>query len=79
VKKNDELPWNLRDHALFIAYAPADKPRYALSILLEHGAVASHPHVQMARDILLFAQQRDPVNMTAAYPINAADNGGARL
>jgi len=79
VKKNDELPWNLRDHALFIAYAPADKPRYALSILLEHGAVTSHPHVQMARDILLFAQQRDPVNMTAAYPINAADNGGARL
>ena len=60
VKKNDELPWNLRDHAHFIAYAPADKPRYALSILLEHGAVTSHPHVQMARDILLFTQQRDP-------------------
>jgi penicillin-binding protein 2 len=77
VKKNDELPWNLRDHALFIAYAPADKPRYALSILLEHGAVTSHPHVQMARDILLFTQQRDPVNMPAAYPVNAADNGGA--
>jgi penicillin-binding protein 2 len=79
VKKNDELPWNLRDHALFIAYAPADKPRYALSILLEHGAVVSHPHVQMARDILLFTQQRDPANMTPGYPINAADNGGARL
>jgi penicillin-binding protein 2 len=79
VKKNDELPWNLRDHALFIAYAPADKPRYALSILLEHGAVTSHPHVQMARDILLFAQQRDPVNMPANYPINAADNGGAHI
>jgi penicillin-binding protein 2 len=79
VKKNDELPWNLRDHALFIAYAPADKPRYALSILLEHGAVVSHPHVQMARDILLFTQQRDPVNMPPGYPINAADNGGARL
>ncbi len=79
VKKNDELPWNLRDHAHFIAYAPADKPRYALSILLEHGAVTSHPHVQMARDILLFTQQRDPANMTAGYPVNAADNGGARL
>jgi penicillin-binding protein 2 len=79
VKKNDELPWNLRDHALFIAYAPADKPRYALSILLEHGAVTSHPHVQMARDILLFTQQRDPVNMPAAYPVNAADNGGSPI
>ena len=79
VKKNDELPWNLRDHALFIAYAPADKPRYAQSILLEHGAVTSHPHVQMARDILLFTQQRDPVNMPAAYPVNAADNGGSPI
>ena len=79
VKKNDELPWNLRDHALFIAYAPADKPRYALSILLEHGAVTSHHHVQMARDILLFTQQRDPVNMPAAYPVNAADNGGSPI
>jgi hypothetical protein len=33
----------------------------------------------MARDILLFTQQRDPANMTAGYPVNAADNGGARL
>ncbi len=65
---NSQLPWNLREHALFIAYAPADNPRYALSIIIEHGAVPAHPHVQMARDILLFAQQRDPLKLPTAYP-----------
>ncbi len=72
VKSNGSLPWNLRDHALFIAYAPVAAPRYALSIIMEHGATAAHPHVQMARDILRFAQQRDPLKMRAAYPLTAA-------
>ena len=78
VIKNDKLPWKLRDHALFIAYAPVSAPRYAAAILQEHGATVSHPHVQMVRDILLFAQQRDPLKLTPAYPVNAADlNRGA--
>jgi penicillin-binding protein 2 len=72
VKKNENLPWNLRDHAWFIAFAPASAPRYALSILMEHGAVGAHPHVQMARDILTFAQSRDPLKMPTAYPVKAA-------
>ena len=29
VTKNDSLPWKLRDHALFIAFAPVANPRYA--------------------------------------------------
>jgi penicillin-binding protein 2 len=73
VKKNESLPWNLRDHALFIAYAPADRPRYACVVMIEHGAVGAHPQVQMARDILLFAQQRDPAKMPVAYPVHAAE------
>jgi penicillin-binding protein 2 len=78
VRKNESLPWNLRDHALYFAYAPAESPRYACMVLMEHGAVGAHPHVQMARDILLFAQQRDPVRMPTAYPVRSArdDHGG---
>jgi len=72
VKKNESLPWKLRDHALFIAFAPVAQPRYACAIIQEHGAVASHPHVQMVRDILLFTQQRDPVKLPTAYPLGAA-------
>jgi penicillin-binding protein 2 len=72
VRKNESLPWNLRDHALYYAFAPVIEPRYACMVLLEHGAIGPHPHVQMTRDILLFAQQRDPVKLPTAYPIHAA-------
>ena len=68
---NHNLAWKLRDHALFIGYAPIEKPRYALSIIIEHGAVG-HPHVEMARDILTFAQKRDIVARPTAYPLNSA-------
>jgi penicillin-binding protein 2 len=72
VKKNESLPWNLRDHAWYFAYAPAIQPRYACAVMIEHGAVGAHPQVQMARDILLFAQKRDPSRMKPAYPVRAA-------
>ena len=72
VKKNESLPWKLRDHALFIAFAPAAAPRYAAAIVMEHGAVGAHPHVQMVRDILLFAQQRGVLGLRTAYPVSAA-------
>ncbi len=72
VRKNQTLPWKLRDHALFIAYAPADQPRYACAVIVEHGALPEHPQVQMARDILLYAQVRDPLRRPTAYPVRAA-------
>ena len=42
------------------------------AIVMEHGAVGAHPHVQMVRDILLFAQQRDVLGLRTAYPVSAA-------
>ena len=73
VKSNESLPWKLRDHLLFVAYAPVDKPRYACAVVMEHGSgIAGHPQVQMARDILLFAQKRDPLKMQTRYPVRAA-------
>jgi penicillin-binding protein 2 len=73
VRTNESLPWALRDHALFVAYAPLEKPRYACSVLIEHGAVVAHPNVQVARDALLFAQQRDILGRVPAYPVKSAD------
>ncbi|HEX3429519.1 MAG TPA: penicillin-binding protein 2 [Rhizomicrobium sp.] len=72
VTKNEKLPWKLRDHALFVAYAPVAAPRYACSVVIEHGRIGQHPDVQMARDILLYVQQRDPVKRSASWPVNAA-------
>jgi penicillin-binding protein 2 len=66
--KNENLEWKMRDHALFIGYAPVIDPKYAIVSIIEHGAVGAHPHVANARDIMLLCQQRDPSRMPAAYP-----------
>ncbi|MDO5705025.1 MAG: penicillin-binding transpeptidase domain-containing protein, partial [Paracoccus sp. (in: a-proteobacteria)] len=55
VIRNDQLPWNRRDHALFVCYAPYDSPRYAVSCVVEHGGGGSAVAAPIARDILLFA------------------------
>jgi penicillin-binding protein 2 len=74
-----ELPWNQREHALFIGYAPVDNPRYALSVVIEHGGNArTEPQVQVARDILLFAQQRAVAQLPTSYPLKAADAAQGR-
>jgi len=72
IRSEASLPWDLREHGLFIAYAPVGVPRYACSVIVEHGATG-HPQVDMARNILLYAQQRDPVKLPVAYPIHAAE------
>jgi len=66
--KNGSLDWKLRDHALFIGYAPVIDPKYAIVSIIEHGATPAHPHVSMARDVMLFCQQRDPSRLPTAYP-----------
>jgi penicillin-binding protein 2 len=55
VTKNEQLPWNRRDHALFVCYAPYDKPRYAVAQIVEHGGGGSAVAAPIARDILLYA------------------------
>ena len=56
VTKNAALDWKLRDHGLFIAFAPVAQPKYACACIVEHGA-DGHPQVLMARDILLFTPE----------------------
>jgi len=77
--KNSALDWKLRDHALFIGYAPVINPKYAIVSIIEHGAVPAHPHVASARDVMLLCQQRDPARMPDAYPLpNSASLTPAR-
>ncbi len=45
-----QLPWKLRDHATFIAFAPIEKPRFALAIVIEHAS--SSKASKLARKIL---------------------------
>ncbi|GAA4009957.1 penicillin-binding protein 2 [Sphingomonas humi] len=52
--------WKLRDHALFIAFAPADKPRYAIGCIIEHGGFGAASAAPIVRDTMtyLFDQQK---------------------
>lgn len=75
VKKNEDLPWRERDHALFVAFAPLHAPRYACSVLVEHGGGGSTVAGPIARDILLECQKRDPGRATVA---NIPTSGGVQ-
>ncbi|MFK7837662.1 MAG: penicillin-binding protein 2 [Sulfitobacter sp.] len=55
VTRNADLPWERRDHALFVAFAPYDKPRYAVATLVEHGGGGSTAAAPIARDVMLQA------------------------
>lgn len=59
VRKNKELPWEQRDHSLFVGYAPLNAPRYVVSVVIEHGGGGSKIAAPMARDILYEAQIRN--------------------
>jgi penicillin-binding protein 2 len=67
VTQNADLPWNRRDHALFVAYAPVDNPRFACSVIVEHGGGGSTAAAPIARDIMLYAQF-GAVPPLSAYP-----------
>ncbi len=61
VLKNDQLPFKLRDHALFVCFAPADNPRYAAAIVLEHNGhtVRNLDTPLIGRDIMTYLFDRD--------------------
>jgi penicillin-binding protein 2 len=58
--KSDNLPWEFRPHALFVAYAPYDAPRFALSLVVEHGNAGAQAAAPIARQIMMDTLQRDP-------------------
>ncbi|WP_419175636.1 penicillin-binding protein 2 [Desulfosediminicola sp.] len=50
--KDDDIPYNYRDHALFTCYAPADDPEIALTVIVEHGLGGSSTAAPIAKVVL---------------------------
>ncbi|MSO65314.1 MAG: penicillin-binding protein 2 [Alphaproteobacteria bacterium] len=79
--KNEDLPWEERDHALFVAYAPVQEPRYAISVVIEHGGSGSAMAAPVARDVIREARRlelRRRANgvRTAGLPPRVPGEGG---
>jgi penicillin-binding protein 2 len=53
-ERGHQSNWALRDHALFIAFAPADKPRYALGCIIEHGGFGASAAAPIVRDTMTY-------------------------
>ena len=49
--KLDQIPYFQRDHAWYVAFGPYKNPRYALSILVEHGGSGSKAAAPMAKKL----------------------------
>src|SRR3546814_443537 len=79
VLNNAALPFKLRDHALFISFAPSDNPRYALAIVLEHNAhlIRNLDAPAIARDVFtyLFDRPRAITALDAAEKTWGGDIG----
>lgn len=69
VTSNADLPWERRDHALFVSFAPVDNPRFAVAMIVEHGGGGSTAAAPIARDIMLQALY-DGEPPLSAYPSN---------
>lgn len=58
--KRKDRPREERDHALFVAYAPHDRPRYAVAVIIEHGESGAKAAAPVARDIMVEALRLQP-------------------
>jgi len=59
--KTIDIPYNNRDHALYIAFGPYKKPRYALSVVIEHGGSGSIAAAPIAKKLFKLILDRHEV------------------
>ena len=57
--KQNEIDYKQRDHALFIAFAPVSNPKYAISVIVEHGGSGSSAAAPVAQKIIKKVIERD--------------------
>ena len=62
--KTFEIPYEQRDHALYVAFGPYKAPRYALSILIEHGGNGSTTAAPMAKKLFKLIIDRHSIRQS---------------
>ena len=59
--KIEQIPYEERDHALYIAYGPYKNPRYAVSIIIEHGGSGSSAAAPIAKKLFKLVIDRHEI------------------
>ncbi len=59
--KIEDIPYKDRDHSVFIAYAPYENPRYAISVLIEHGGSGSLIAAPIAKKLIKLILDRHEI------------------
>ncbi len=59
ILRDEQLPWRLRNHALFMGFTPVDNPYYAVAVIVEHGSSGSGVAAPIASKILQTALKLD--------------------
>ena len=54
--RKKEVEWKKRDHALFVGYMPVENPRYAVSVVIEHGGSGASTAAPIAKEIFQFTK-----------------------
>ena len=62
--KTFEIPYEERDHALYVAYGPYKNPRYALSVIVEHGGSGSATAAPMAKKLFKLIIDRHKIRQS---------------
>ncbi|MEE2692884.1 MAG: penicillin-binding protein 2 [Pseudomonadota bacterium] len=75
--KPEDLPWKRRDHALFVCFAPFDNPRYACSVVVEHGIGGARMAGPKAREIMRAVLSKNPSALPAYDPRKIAADADA--
>ena len=68
LRRQEDLPYEWRHHALFVGFAPVENPVYALAVIIEHGGGGSAAAAPVARDVMLETLARDPARRTTPPP-----------
>lgn len=55
IKDVKKMPYRFRDHAWFIAFAPYDRPRFVVAVVVEHGGHGGDVAAPIAREVLRYA------------------------
>ncbi len=52
--KNKDLPWEFRDHSLFTGFGPTNDPKFAISVIIDHGGSGSAKAAPIASKVMQF-------------------------